>query len=83
MNRWQVTLAVMGVVAAQAVAGVDTVQVVADARAQVGVTVGYDPAYRKLSYIGNGAQEEDILFTYPITGHYRLPAGGGKPARRP
>ena len=27
-----------------------------------------------LHNIGNGAQEEDILFAYPITGHYRLSA---------
>ena len=24
--------------------------------------------------IGRGAQEEDTLFTYPLTGHYRLKA---------
>jgi hypothetical protein len=27
-----------------------------------------------LHNIGNGAQEEDILFAYPITGHYRIGA---------
>ena len=23
--------------------------------------------------IGSGTQEEDVLFAYPLTGHYRIP----------
>ena len=30
--------------------------------------------------IGRGAQEEDCLFTYPLTGHYRWKAAAGKRA---
>lgn len=55
-------------------------QLVEAARAQVGVTLSYDPAYRKSSSgvplvihnIGGGAQEENVLFTYPHTGHFRV-----------
>lgn len=39
-------------VAEGTVAGFNATQLVADARAQVGVTISYDPAYRKLSYPG-------------------------------
>jgi len=38
--------------AVQALAGIDTTQLVADARAQIGVTVTYDPTYQKLKYPG-------------------------------
>jgi uncharacterized protein len=38
--------------ASLAMAGIDATQLVAMARAQIGVTVGYDPAYRKLPYPG-------------------------------
>lgn len=39
-------------------AEVDPAKLVADARAQVGVTVGYDPAYRKLAYPGGDVPME-------------------------
>jgi uncharacterized protein YijF (DUF1287 family) len=39
-------------------AGIDATQLVADARAQVGVTTGYDPAYRKLVYPGGDVPPE-------------------------
>jgi len=29
--------------------------------------------------IGLGAREEDVLFAFPITGHYRYPADGARP----
>jgi uncharacterized protein YijF (DUF1287 family) len=35
---------------------------------------GPDGAPLILHNIGNGAQEEDILFAYPMTGHYRIGA---------
>lgn len=38
--------------ARNAMAGVDATQLVAAARSQIGITQGYDPAYRKLSYPG-------------------------------
>jgi uncharacterized protein len=34
--------------------------------------LGSDGTPMILHNIGRGAQEEDILFTYPITGHYRI-----------
>ena len=39
-------------VASRASAAIDPVQLIAAARSQIGVTVGYDPAYRRLSYPG-------------------------------
>ncbi len=39
-------------------AAIDPVRLVTDARAQVGVTVGYDPAYRKLAYPGGDVPME-------------------------
>ena len=41
-----------------AIAGIDATQLVASARAQVGVTVGCDPAYRKLPYPGGDVPPE-------------------------
>jgi hypothetical protein len=29
--------------------------------------------------IGRGTREEDLLFTYPLTGHYRLQEGPARP----
>lgn len=39
-------------VAVHARASIDATQLVADARAQIGVTVTYDPAYQKLKHPG-------------------------------
>jgi uncharacterized protein YijF (DUF1287 family) len=36
--------------------------------------VGPDGTPLILHNIGKGAQEEDILFAYPMTGHYRIGA---------
>lgn len=44
-----ITLVLLSI-AAGAQAGIDATQLVVAARSQVGVTVGYDPAYRKLAY---------------------------------
>ena len=41
-----------------AMAGIDATQLVAAARSQVGVTVGYDPAYRRLPYPGGDVPME-------------------------
>jgi uncharacterized protein len=50
MKTWMI-MGMMGLaVAGIATAGFDATQLVAVARSQIGVTVGYDPAYRKLSY---------------------------------
>ena len=52
MKTWVVMTIGALALAAGARAGVDATQLVAAARSQVGVTVGYDPAYRKLAYPG-------------------------------
>ena len=41
-----------------AMAGIDATQLVAAARSQVGVTVGYDPAYRRMPYPGGDVPVE-------------------------
>lgn len=43
------------------------IMVVSDRRSAEGVPL-------VIHNIGRGAREEDVLFTYPLTGHYRLPA---------
>jgi len=43
------------------------VMIVSDRKTEAGVPL-------VVHNIGRGAQEEDKLFTYPLTGHYRLPA---------
>ena len=45
-------------VAGRTAAGIDATQLVAAARSQIGVTVGYDPAYRRLSYPGGDVPME-------------------------
>lgn len=50
LPNWLAVLLVLATLAAGAQAGINATQLVADARSQVGVTVGYDPAYRKLAY---------------------------------
>ena len=46
------SIAPIALAALPVLAGLDATQLVAAARSQVGVTVGYDPAYRKLAYPG-------------------------------
>lgn len=53
------TLTVYALLAASsAIAGFDATQFVASARAQIGVTTGYDGAYRKLTYPGGDVPRE-------------------------
>jgi uncharacterized protein YijF (DUF1287 family) len=52
MMRLIVTVVVGFLVVGGAMADIDATQLVAAARSQIGVTVGYDPAYRRLSYPG-------------------------------
>ncbi len=47
-----ITIVIGLFVASGAMADIDATQLVAAARSQIGITVGYDPAYRKLSYPG-------------------------------
>jgi uncharacterized protein YijF (DUF1287 family) len=42
------------------------IMIVSDRKASAGVPLA-------LHNIGSGTQEEDVLFTYPLTGHYRIP----------
>ena len=52
MKTW-ILFVITGLALARgALAGLDATQLVATARVQIGVTVGYDPVYRKLSYPG-------------------------------
>lgn len=54
-----ITIVVVALLAAgPATAAIDTTQLVAAARSQIGVTVGYDPAYRRLSYPGGDVPSE-------------------------
>ena len=50
MNRKMMVFVCAAMVAMVAQAGTNNVDIVAAARRQIGVTVGYDPAYRKLGY---------------------------------
>jgi uncharacterized protein YijF (DUF1287 family) len=43
-------------------------QLVAGAVAQIGQVVRYDGSYRR---IRRGPELEDMLFRYPVTGHFR------------
>ena len=52
MMKLIATLVVGFLVAGGAMADIDATQLVAAARSQIGVTVGYDPAYRRLPYPG-------------------------------
>jgi uncharacterized protein YijF (DUF1287 family) len=61
--------------AALAAEAPDPASIVAAARDQIGKTVRYDASYRRLEVIHNigaGVQEEDRLFEFKITGHYRI-----------
>ena len=42
------------------------IMIVSDRKSAAGVPLA-------LHNIGSGTQEEDVLFTYPLTGHYRIP----------
>ena len=46
-----------------AMAGTNNVDIVAAARKQIGVTVGYDPAYRRLAYPGGDVPRESGVCT--------------------
>jgi uncharacterized protein YijF (DUF1287 family) len=52
MRKSIATVIVALQVASGAIAAIDGTQLVAAARSQIGVTVGYDPAYRRLPYPG-------------------------------
>ena len=52
MKRKTMMLVCAAAVTLAAQAGTNNVDIVAAARQQIGVTVGYDPAYRKLGYPG-------------------------------
>jgi uncharacterized protein YijF (DUF1287 family) len=61
--------------AALAAESPDAASIVSVAREQIGKTVRYDPSYQRLEVIHNigaGVQEEDRLFEFKITGHYRI-----------
>ena len=42
------------------------IMIVSDRKSAAGVPLA-------LHNIGSGTQEEDVLFAYPLTGHYRIP----------
>lgn len=42
------------------------IMIVSDKKSSVGVPLA-------IHNIGSGTQEEDVLFAYPLTGHYRIP----------
>jgi uncharacterized protein YijF (DUF1287 family) len=83
--RWLLIVALCLLASPAAAKGPAARDLVAAARAQIGVTLIYDPSYRQIAYrrsedgslplvihnIGWGAQEEDVLFEYRITGHFR------------
>ena len=50
MPKWMAIAVLLLSIAAGAQASIDATQLVTAARSQVGVTVGYDPSYRKLPY---------------------------------
>ena len=59
MMRMMMAFGFAAIVASSAaLAGTNNVDIVAAARRQIGVTVGYDSAYVRLAY--------------PLTGHYRV-----------
>jgi len=49
----------------------DNRQLIAAARAQIGVTMIYDGSYLLIHNIGAGVQEEAIVGGFPRRGHYR------------
>jgi uncharacterized protein YijF (DUF1287 family) len=42
------------------------IMIVSDKKTAAGVPLA-------IHNIGSGTQEEDVLFAYPLTGHYRIP----------
>lgn len=42
------------------------IMIVSDRKSSAGVPLA-------IHNIGSGTQEEDVLFAYPLTGHYRIP----------
>ncbi len=58
MNTRRLITLALCVVAGAAAADMDATQLVAAARSQIGVTVGYDPSYRELTYPGGDVPRE-------------------------